>query len=151
MAICLLDNFIRRRLLRAKKGMSAMNFTIIPRSWTPSLHAVLRIVTGLLLLDHGTGKILGFPDLSAIKPMLGALFYVTGGIELVGGLLILVGFLTRPAAFILSGFTAAAYFMAHFPQGFFPALNGGDAAILFCFICLYLAAAGAGPWAIDKE
>jgi putative oxidoreductase len=128
-----------------------MNFTIIPRSWTPALHSLLRIVTGLVLLDHGTGKIFGFPDLSAMQPMLGALFYVTGAIELVGGVLILVGFLTRPAAFILSGFTAAAYFMAHFPRGFFPALNGGDAAILFCFIFLYFAAAGAGQWAIDKE
>jgi putative oxidoreductase len=128
-----------------------MNFTIIPRSWTPALHSLLRIVTGLVLLDHGTGKILGFPDLSAMKPMLGALFYVTGIIELVGGVLILIGFLTRPAAFILAGFTAVAYFMAHFPRGFFPALNGGDAAILFCFIFLYLAAAGAGQWAIDKE
>jgi putative oxidoreductase len=128
-----------------------LNITIIPRSWTPALHAVLRIVTGLLLLDHGTGKILNFPDLSAMKPMLGSLFYVTGGIELVGGLLLLVGFLTRPAAFVLAGFTAAAYFLGHFPNGFFPALNGGDAAILFCFVCLFLAAAGPGPWAIDKD
>ena len=126
-----------------------MNFTIIPRSWTPALHSLLRIVTGLVLLDHGTGKILGFPDLSAMKPMLGALFYVTGIIELVGGVLILIGFLTRPAAFILAGFTAVAYFMAHFPRGFFPALNGGDAAILFCFIFLYLAFAGPGAWSLD--
>lgn len=134
------------------KGISDMNFTIIPRSWTPMLHAVLRIVTGLLLLEHGTGKILGFPDLSAMKPMMGAsLFYFTGGIELVGGVLILVGFLTRPAAFILSGFTAAAYFMAHFPRGFFPALNNGEPAILFCFVFLYLAAAGPGLWAFDKD
>jgi putative oxidoreductase len=128
-----------------------MNITIIPRSWTPALQTALRVMTGLLFLEHGTGKIFNFPDLSAAKPMLGALFYVTGGIELVGGLLILVGFLTRPAAFVLSGFTAAAYFMGHFPRGFFPALNGGDAAILFCFVCLYLAATGPGPWAIDKE
>jgi putative oxidoreductase len=128
-----------------------MNFTIIPRSWAPALHSVLRIITGLTFLEHGTGKLLGFPDLSAAKAGLGGLFYVSGSLELVGGLLLLVGFLTRPAAFIMSGFAAAAYFMAHFPKGFFPALNGGDAAILFCFICLYLAAAGAGPWAVDKE
>jgi putative oxidoreductase len=127
-----------------------LGFTVIPRSWAPSLHALLRAITGLLLLDHGTGKILGFPDLSAMKGMLGPLFYVTGAIELVGGALLLIGLLTRPTAFILSGFTAAAYFMAHFPQGFFPALNGGDAAILYCFVCLYLAAAGPGPYAVDK-
>jgi putative oxidoreductase len=128
-----------------------MNFTIIPKSWAPMLHAALRIMTGLLLLEHGTGKILGFPDLSATKPLLGALFVPTGLIELIGGLLIVVGFLTRPAAFILAGFTAVAYFLAHFPHGFFPALNFGEAAVLYCFIFLYLAAAGAGPWAIDKE
>jgi putative oxidoreductase len=129
-----------------------MNVAVVPRTWAPMLNGVLRIVTGLLLLDHGTGKIFNFPDLSAMKPMMGdTLFYVTGGIELVGGLLILIGFLTRPAAFILSGFTAAAYFMAHFPRGFFPALNGGDAAILFCFVLLYLASVGPGLWAIDKD
>jgi putative oxidoreductase len=129
-----------------------MNFTIIPRSWAPIVPSVLRIMTGLLLLEHGTGKLLGFPDLSAMQGVMGStLFYFTGAIELVGGVLILIGFLTRPAAFILAGFTAAAYFMAHFPRGFFPALNGGEPAILYCFIFLYLAAAGAGQWAIDKE
>jgi len=128
-----------------------MNFTIIPKSWTSTLHALLRIVAGLTFLEHGTGKILGFPDLSATKPMLGALWVPTGLIELIGGALIVVGFFTRPVAFVLSGFMAAAYFMAHFPRGFFPAQNFGEAAILYCFIFLYLAAAGAGPWAIDKE
>jgi putative oxidoreductase len=127
-----------------------LGFTVIPRSWAPSLHALMRAITGLLLLDHGTGKILGFPDLSAAKAFLGPLFYVTGAIELVGGALLLVGLLTRPTAFILSGFTAFAYFMGHFPKSFFPAVNGGDAAILFCFVCLYLAAAGPGPYAVDK-
>jgi putative oxidoreductase len=124
--------------------------TVIPRSWAPALHSLLRVMTGLLLLDHGTGKILGFPDLSALKAMMGPLFYVTGAFELVGGVLIVLGLFTRPTAFVLSGFCAAAYFMAHFPQGFFPALNGGDAAILFCFVFLYLAAAGPGPYAVDK-
>jgi putative oxidoreductase len=124
--------------------------TVIPRSWAQPLLSLLRVVTGLVMLDHGTGKILGFPDLSAMKPMLGSLFYVTGAFELIGGALILIGFLTRPTAFVLSGFCAAAYFMAHFPRGFFPALNGGDAAILFCFIFLFLAAAGPGPYSVDK-
>jgi putative oxidoreductase len=132
--------------------MSINNATIIPRSSTPMLTGVLRIVTGLLLLEHGTGKLFSFPDLSAMRPMMGdGLFYFTGGVELIGGLLIVVGFLTRPTAFVLSGFTAAAYFMAHLPRGFFPALNNGEAAIFFCFIFLYLAAAGPGLWAVDKE
>ena len=83
--------------------------------------------------------------------MLGpTLLYVTGAIELVGGALIIVGFLTRPAAFILSGFMAVAYFMAHFPMGFFPVINHGELAILYCFVFLYFAASGPGPWAIDK-
>jgi putative oxidoreductase len=133
----------------AASGLSKI--TVIPRSWTQPLLSVLRVATGLVILDHGTGKLLGFPDLSALKAMMGPLFYVTGAIELVGGALILIGFLTRPTAFVLSGFCAAAYFMAHFPQGFFPALNGGDAAILFCFIFLFLAAAGPGPYSVDKK
>ena len=115
------------------------------------LPAALRVMTGLLPLGHGAGKILGFPDLSAMKAMMGSLFVPSGLIELIGGVLIIVGFLTRPVAFVLCGFAAVAYFLAHFPRGFFPALNGGDAAILFCFIFLYLAAAGAGPYAIDKD
>ena len=79
------------------------------------------------------------------------LLYFTGAIELVGGILITIGLFTRPAAFVLSGFIAFAYFMAHFPHSFFPAINGGEAAVLYCFVFLYLAAAGAGPWAVDKE
>ncbi|MGA2492783.1 MAG: DoxX family protein [Roseiarcus sp.] len=125
--------------------------TIIPAAWTPYLQSILRIVTGLLLIEHGTGKLLHFPFLPGIGDMLGpTLLYVTGAIELAGGALIIVGFLTRPAAFILSGFMAVAYFMAHFPMGFFPVLNHGELAILYCFVFLYFAAAGPGPWAIDK-
>ena len=128
-----------------------MNITIIPQSWAPALQAALRIMTGLLFLEHGTGKILSFPDMSAMKPMLGGLWYPTGIVELVGGLLIIAGFLTRPVAFVLSGYCAAAYFIAHMPNGFFPALNYGEPAIFFCFIFLYLAAAGPGLWAVDKN
>lgn len=125
--------------------------TIIPVAWTPYLQSVLRIVTGLLLIEHGSGKLLNFPTLPGIADMLGpTLLYVTGAIELIGGALIIVGFLTRPAAFILAGFMAVAYFMVHFPTGFFPVLNQGELAILFCFVFLYFAAAGPGPWAIDK-
>jgi putative oxidoreductase len=128
-----------------------VNFAILPAAWASTLHAVLRVMTGLLLLEHGTGKLLHVPVIPGIEQMLGpTLLYVTGAIELVGGALILVGFLTRPAAFVLAGFMAVAYFMVHFPMGFFPVNNHGELAILYCFVFLYLAAAGPGPWAVDK-
>jgi putative oxidoreductase len=128
-----------------------MNFTIIPRSWTPTLHALLRVVTGLLFLEHGTGKILGFPaNLPNLDKMPGAMVIGTGLLELIGGVLIVIGLLTRPVAFLLSGFMAVAYFLAHFPMDFFPAKNYGEPAILFCFVFLFLAAAGPGPYAVDK-
>jgi putative oxidoreductase len=131
---------------------SAASLTVLPRSLAPALLSVLRIVTGLLFLEHGTGKLLGFPHgLPFIDKMPTGLLYFTGGMELVGGALIVLGLFTRPVAFILAGFMAAAYFMAHFPMSFFPAINMGEPAILFCFAFLYLAAAGPGPWAIDKD
>jgi putative oxidoreductase len=118
----------------------------------PEMLSVLRIVTGLLFLEHGTGKLIGFPaGLPFIDQMPAGLLYFTGTMELVGGLLITIGLFTRPVAFILSGFMAFAYFMAHFPQSFFPAKNFGEPAVLFCFVFLYLAAAGPGPWAVDRK
>ena len=126
--------------------------TVIPQSFAPALQSVLRIVTGLLFLEHGTGKLLGFPHgLPFIDKLPTGLLYFTGTIELVGGILITIGLFTRPVAFVLSGFMAVAYFMAHSPMSFFPAINMGEPAVLFCFVFLYLAAAGAGPWAIDKN
>ncbi len=126
--------------------------TILPRSWAPALHSVLRIVAGLLFLEHGTGKLLGFPaGLPFIDKMPAGLLYFTGTVELVGGVLIVLGLFTRPVAFVLSGFMAFAYFLAHFPTSFFPAINYGEPAVLFCFIFLWLAAAGPGPWAVDRE
>ena len=127
-----------------------MDFAIIPASWAPKVQAVFRIVVGLLFLEHGTGKLFGFPTLTGLDQMPHGLLLFTGFMELIGGALIVVGFMTRPVAFILSGFMAAAYFMVHFPMGFFPALNFGEAAVLYCFAFLYLAAAGPGDWAIDK-
>ena len=125
-----------------------------PRNWAlpmPALLSVLRIMTGLLFLEHGTGKLLGFPaGLPFIDKMPPGLLYFTGTMELVGGILITIGLFTRPVAFILSGFMAAAYFMAHFPTSFFPAINFGEPAVLYCFVFLFLAAAGPGRWAIDK-
>ncbi len=127
-----------------------MNFTILRKTWAPYLQSVLRVVAGLLFLEHGTGKLLGFPTLPGLDQMPHGLLLFTGAMELVGGVLIVIGLLTRPVAFVLSGFMAAAYFMAHFPHSFFPALNFGEPAVLLCFVFLYLAASGPGPWAIDK-
>ena len=130
----------------------ASSIGIIPRSFEPVLRSALRIATGLLFLEHGTGKLLDFPaHLPFIDKLPSGLLYFTGGMELVGGLLITLGLFTRPVAFVLSGFMAAAYFMAHFPMSFFPAINMGEPAVFYCFVFLYLAAAGAGPWAIDKD
>lgn len=118
----------------------------------PEILSLLRIVTGLLFLEHGTGKLLGFPaGLPFIDQMPPGLLHFTGAMELIGGLLITIGLFTRPAAFILSGFMAFAYFLAHFPQGFFPVKNYGEPAVLFCFVFLYLAAAGSGPWAVRRD
>jgi putative oxidoreductase len=126
--------------------------TILPRSLAPVLQSVLRIVAGLLFLEHGTGKLLGFPHgLPYIDQMPAGLLYFTGTMELVGGVLITIGLFTRPVAFVLAGFMAVAYFMAHFPMSFFPAINFGEPAVLFCFVFLYLGAAGPGPWALDKD
>jgi putative oxidoreductase len=120
-------------------------------SWTPRMLSVLRIVTGLLFLEHGTGKLFGFPSSEHAAPALFSLIGVQGVLELVGGFLILIGFLTRPVAFILAGNMAVAYFMAHAPQSFFPTVNGGQLAILLCFVFLYLVFAGGGEWSVDEQ
>ena len=119
--------------------------------WTPKALSVLRIVTGLLFLEHGTQKLLGFPPSEHAFPPLFSLLGLQGVLELVGGFLILIGLLTRPVAFILAGDMAVAYFMAHAPKGFFPTLNGGQLAILFCFVFLYLVFAGGGEWSVDAQ
>jgi putative oxidoreductase len=128
-----------------------MNVAVLRPSAAPHLQALLRVMTGLLFLEHGTGKLLGFPALPGLDQMPHGLLLFTGFMELIGGALIAIGFLTRPVAFVLSGFMAVAYFMAHFPRSFFPALNFGEPAVLFCFVFLFLAAAGPGAWAIDKN
>jgi putative oxidoreductase len=121
-------------------------------SWAPRLHAVLRIVLALLFLSHGLVKLFDFPAGAAPGqvPLL-SLFGLAAVLELVGGLALFVGLFTRPIAFVLAGEMAVAYFMVHAPQGFFPVLNGGELAILYCFAFLFLAAAGAGPWSIDAK
>jgi putative oxidoreductase len=120
------------------------------RPYSSQLLSVLRIMAGLLLLQHGTAKYLNFPvgPLNNASPM--TMSGVAGLIELIGGVLIVIGLFTRPAAFIISGMTAVAYFYAHAPAGFFPILNRGELAALYCFVFLYLAAAGGGAWSIDR-
>jgi len=119
--------------------------------YSPQLLSVLRIVAGLLFLEHGTSKLLGFPQV-AMFDHLPPLMLAAGIIELIGGVLIVLGLFSRIAAFVGSGETAAAYWIYHVPHGGpFPVLNGGDAAVLFCFAFLYLAAAGPGPWAINSK
>lgn len=116
--------------------------------WQPQLLALLRIFTGLLFLEHATQKFFAFPAPFPVHP-LPPLLLAAGIIELVAGILVTIGLFTRLAAFIASGEMAIGYFMMHLPQSFWPALNKGEAAILFCFVFLYLAGAGAGAWSID--
>jgi putative oxidoreductase len=117
--------------------------------WAPRVLAVLRIMVGLLFLEHGTQKIFGFPASARAAPALLSLAGIQGCIEVLGGILIVIGLFTRPVAFILCGNMAVAYFMSHAPGSFFPVLNRGDAAILYCFVFLYLAVAGGGAWSLD--
>jgi putative oxidoreductase len=119
--------------------------------YTPHAIAVLRIVTALIFMEHGTQKLFGWPGPppgGALPPAF-SLFWVGAVLEAVGGLLILIGLFTRPVAFLLAGEMAVAYWMFHAPQNFFPALNGGDAAILYCFVFLLLVFTGPGAWSVD--
>lgn len=121
-------------------------------AYAPTLRSLLRIVAALLFLSHGIVKLFGFPAGAAPgKVPLASLFGVAGVLEVVGGGLVLIGLFTRPVAFLLSGQMAIAYFMVHSPKGFYPVLNGGEGAIMFCFVFLYLAAAGPGPLSLDAS
>lgn len=124
-----------------------MELTWLSR-WQPQILAVLRIVVGLLFLEHGLSKFFAFPVPFPVHP-LPPLLVAAGVIECVAGVLVTIGLFTRLAAFIASGEMAVGYFMQHFSQGFWPIANKGEAAILFCFIFLYLAAAGPGVWSVD--
>ena len=127
-----------------------MNTLELETVWAPRMLSLLRIVAALIFMEHGTQKLLGFPPSDNPGPALFSLLGLAGVLELVGGLLLLLGLFTRPVAFVLSGQMAFAYWIAHAPQSFFPALNGGDAAILYCFAFLYLAVAGGGAWSLDN-
>jgi putative oxidoreductase len=123
-------------------------------AWLPgTTHALLRVVTGLLFMQHGVQKLFGLlvdpgRPWTGPPPMFSQ-FWFAGVLETFGGALIVLGLLTRPVAFLLAGEMAVAYFQAHFPQSFWPILNRGEAAVLFCFIYLHFFAVGAGPWSID--
>ncbi|MGY2050282.1 DoxX family protein [Methylobacterium sp. JK268] len=118
--------------------------------YAPLARSVLRIVSALIFMAHGTQKVLGFPAM-ANPPALTSLPGIAGIFELVGGALLALGLFTRPVAFVLSGEMAVAYFLAHAPRSFFPALNGGDAAILYSFVFLYFVFAGPGPLSLDAQ
>ena len=113
--------------------------------------ALLRIVSALLFIEHGTSKLFNFPAFAMDLPPVGSLLWIGAVVEVVAGVLILIGLFTRPAAIIASGEMAVAYWMMHAPTSPYPANNGGDAAILFCFVFLYIAAAGPGPFSVDAN
>ncbi len=122
----------------------------VPARWGGHLLSVLRIIAAFLFMAHGTQKLFGWPasEPRDSAPLL-SLMGLAGVLETFGGLLLLVGLFTRPVAFLLAGEMAVAYFKAHAPRGLWPILNNGEVAVLFCFLFLYLAAAGGGPWSLD--
>jgi putative oxidoreductase len=125
-----------------------MNETLA--AWAPRVLSLLRIYAGLILLAHGTAKILGFPAVPIFANVqINSLTGASGIIELIGGALFTVGLFTRPVAFILSGFCAVAYFLVSAPKGFHPILNSGELASLLSFTCLYFVFSGPGPWSVD--
>jgi putative oxidoreductase len=119
--------------------------------WTGRMLSILRIVAGSLFFTHGTQKLFGVPPLPAGMPPIEWMSQIgaAGILEVFGGLLIILGLFTRPVSFVLAGEMAVAYFQIHFPQSFWPTVNGGENAVLFCFIFLYFIFAGAGPWSVD--
>ena len=120
----------------------------LPATWSSPLLSVLRIVAALGFLHHGTSKFFALPPFPVPAP-LPPILLAAGAIELVGGALLLIGLFTRPVAFVASGMCAVGYFMMHAGKGFFPSVNGGEAIMLYCFVFLYLAAAGGGVWSVD--
>jgi putative oxidoreductase len=121
------------------------------RGWSPRLLSVLRIIAAFLFMQHGAQKLFGFlGGIPGGTPQLLTLPWITGVLEFFGGLLLLLGLFTRPIAFILSGMMAVAYFKVHARQGFWPLQNRGELAALYCFVFLYMSAAGSGPWSLDS-
>ena len=127
--------------------------TQVLEDWSPRALSILRIVAAVLFFEHGTQKLFGFPPRAegASGPEIVSLLGAAGIMEIIGGGLLILGLFTRPVALLVAGEMAIAYWMAHAPKSFFPALNGGDAAILYCFIFLYIFCAGPGPWSLDAK
>jgi putative oxidoreductase len=124
-------------------------FEASPSPWTGRMLSLLRIVAGLIFVSAGTMKVFGYPPSPMPMPPLTSQLGIGGALEVFGGLLIVLGLFTRPVAFVLAGEMAVAYFQFHFPQSFFPTVNNGIPAVLYCFLYLYFMFAGAGPWSID--
>ncbi len=118
-------------------------------SWAPRLLSLMRIILAFLFTAHGSQKLFNLPPGKMPTPELFSIVGLAGVLEFGGGVLLLIGLFTRPVAFLLSGTMAVAYFMAHAPQGFLPIVNGGELAVVYCWVFLYLAAAGGGPWSVD--
>ena len=118
-------------------------------AWRPRVLSVVRIVSAFLFMQHGGQKLLGFPVPQRAAFDLFSLSGVAGVLELFGGALLLIGLFTRPVAFLLSGLMAFGYFIAHAPKGFWPIANGGELAIMYCFVFFYLSFAGGGSWSVD--
>ena len=121
--------------------------------WAPRVLSIVRIVAGLIFMEHGLQKYFNFPPAATPRPApeFFSMYGVAGALEIVGGILLVFGLFTRPVAFLLSGEMAFAYWMSHAPRAMYPVLNGGDAAILYCFVFLYVWLAGPGPWSLDAR
>jgi putative oxidoreductase len=129
--------------------MNRINATLT--NWAPHVLSLLRIVVGLLFLQHGLVKLFAFPMPFPNPPAVGTLIWYQGIIEIIGGPLLILGLLTRPVAFILAGDMAFAYFMGHAARSIYPIQNGGNLAILYCFVFFYLVFSGPGPWSVDAK
>jgi putative oxidoreductase len=137
---------------KGNQGEVAMNrVNTALTNWAPYGLSLLRIVVGLLFLQHGLVKLFGFPMPFQNPVAVGSLIWYQGIIEVIGGPLLILGLLTRPVAFILAGDMAFAYFMGHSARSIYPIQNGGNLAILYCFVFLYLVFSGPGPWSVDAK
>jgi putative oxidoreductase len=127
-----------------------MDFDYRLAAWAPRVLSIARIAIALTLLQHPAAKFFGIPYVPFFDNLpISSIYMVAGAIELIAGIAFLVGFYTRAAAFVLSGHLAFVYFIGHAPKGFYPLLNGGESAVVFCFVFLYFAFAGGGPWSLD--